>query len=129
MLMRILPDSSLRLKPHDPKSAKSRSSFVITLGSIPVSWASKLQTETALSTMEAEYISLSQTLRVLLLLCIILDEVSTSLSLKSDPHSSIKSTIFEDNQACLSLATSDPPQNDSAFKEHRCEVSLVQGAS
>ena len=96
--------------PHDPKSVKSRSGFVIALGSIPVSWASKLQTETALSTMEAEYISLCQALRVLLPLCIILDEVSTSLSLKSDPHSSIKSTIFEENQASLSLATSDPPK-------------------
>lgn len=96
--------------PHDPKSVKSRSGFVITLGSIPVSWASKLQTKTALSTMEAEFISLSQALRVLLPVCISLDEMSISLSLKNEPHSSIKSTIFEDNQACLSLATSDPPK-------------------
>ncbi len=89
---------------------KSRSGFVITLGSVPVAWASKLQTETALSTMEAEYILLSQALRVLLPLRIILDEVSISLSLKSNPHSAIKSTIIEDNQACLSLATSDLPK-------------------
>ena len=96
--------------PNDPKSVKSRSGFVITLGGIPVSWASRLQTETALSTMEAEYISLSQALRVLLPLRIILDEVTTSLRLKQEPHSVIKSTIFEDNQACLALATSDPPK-------------------
>ncbi|KAI2489482.1 hypothetical protein MHU86_25099 [Fragilaria crotonensis] len=96
--------------PNDPKSVKSRSGFVITLGGIPVSWTSKLQTETALSTMEAEYISLSQALRVLLPLRIVLDEVTTSLHLKQDSHSVIKSTIFEDNQACLALANSDPPK-------------------
>jgi hypothetical protein len=96
--------------PDDPKSVKSRSGFVITLGSVPVSWSSKLQTETALSTMESEYISLSQALRVLLPLRIVLDEVATSLHLKHDPQSTIQSTIFEDNQACLSLASSDPPK-------------------
>ena len=96
--------------PDDPKSVKSRSGYVITLGEIPVSWGSKLQTETALSTMEAEYISLSQALRVLLPLRIVLEEVSNHLHLKSDPHSAIKSTIYEDNQACLLLATSDPPK-------------------
>jgi hypothetical protein len=95
--------------PDDPKSVKSRSGFGITLGQIPVSWGSKLQSETALSTMEAEYISLSQALRVRLPLRIVLDEVSTFLHLKHDPHSLIKSTIFEDNQACLALGTSDPP--------------------
>ena len=111
--------------PTDPKSVKSRSGFVISLGTIPVSWASKLQTETALSTMEAEYISLSQALTVLLPLRIVLAEVSTALSLKSDPHSVIRSTIFEDNQACLSLATSDPPEDDAAVKKHRGQVPLV----
>jgi hypothetical protein len=96
--------------PDDPKSVKSRSGYVITLGQISVSWGSKLQFKTALSTMEAEYISLSQALRVLLPLRIALDEVSTFLHLKHDPHSLIKSTIFKDNQACLALATSDPPK-------------------
>jgi hypothetical protein len=49
--------------PHDPKSVKSRTGFVITLGSIAVTWCSKLQTEIALSTMESEYIALSQAMR------------------------------------------------------------------
>ena len=96
--------------PDDPKSVKSRSGFVITLGKIPVSWGGGLQSETALSTMEAEYISLSKAMRVLLPLRIVLDEVSIALKLRQDPHSAIRSTIFEDNQACLSLATSDPPK-------------------
>ena len=37
----------------DPAYVKSRTGFVITFANCPVFWASKLQTETALSTMEA----------------------------------------------------------------------------
>ena len=130
-----------RSDPNDPKSVKSRSGFVITLGCIPVSWSSKLQTETTLSTMEAEYILLSQALRVLLPLRLVLDEVTTALALKQDPKSLIKSTIFEDNATCLALATSDPPKMTPRsksiaakfhwFREHLCpgQVEIVAIAS
>jgi hypothetical protein len=40
--------------PDDPKSVKSRSGFIITLGTIPCGGG--LQTKTTLSTMEAKYI-------------------------------------------------------------------------
>ena len=43
-------------KPDDPTCVKSRTGFVITFGGCPVIWQSKLQTETALSTMEAEIV-------------------------------------------------------------------------
>ena len=38
----------------DPSTAKSRTGFVITYAGCPITWASKLQTEIALSTTEAE---------------------------------------------------------------------------
>ncbi len=44
---------------QDPVCVKSRTGFVITLGTCLVMWVSKLQTEIALSTLEAEYIALS----------------------------------------------------------------------
>jgi hypothetical protein len=44
-------------KPTDPSCVKSRSGFVITFADVPILWQSKLQTETALSTMEAEVIA------------------------------------------------------------------------
>jgi hypothetical protein len=47
----------------DPSTAKSRSGWVIFYAGCPVSWASKLQSQVALSTTEAEYIALSQALR------------------------------------------------------------------
>lgn len=86
--------------PEDPRSVKSRTGFVILLGTTPIAWASKLQTETALSTMEAEYIALSQSLRILLPLRELLKEICGPLSLVSGNNSIIRSTIFEDNQAC-----------------------------
>ena len=45
--------------PDDPTCARSRTCFLITLGGVPVLWKSQLQTLTALSTCEAEYIALS----------------------------------------------------------------------
>jgi hypothetical protein len=45
-------------KPTDPSCAKSCTGFVITFAYIPILWQSKLQTETALSTMEAKVIAL-----------------------------------------------------------------------
>jgi len=44
----------------DPLTAKSRTGFVITFARCPIAWASKLQTEVALSTTEAEFIALSE---------------------------------------------------------------------
>ena len=41
-------------------SVRSRTGYVLFLANCPLLWASKLQTEVALSTMEAEYVALSQ---------------------------------------------------------------------
>ncbi len=49
--------------PVDPSTAKSRSGWIIFYAGCPVSWASKLQSQVALSTTEAEYIAMSQALR------------------------------------------------------------------
>jgi hypothetical protein len=51
------------LAPNDPSTAKSRSGWIIFYAGCPVSWASKLQSQVALSTTEAEYIAMSQFLR------------------------------------------------------------------
>jgi hypothetical protein len=45
--------------PDESISVKSRTGFIIMIGGTPVIWTSKLQTEIALSTCEAEYIALS----------------------------------------------------------------------
>ena len=48
---------------EDADNVMSRTGFVIMYANYPIFWASKLQTEIAFSTTEAEYIALSQALR------------------------------------------------------------------
>jgi len=94
----------------DPSSVRSRTGFVITFGSVPVLWKSVMQTEIALSTMESEYIALSTAMRSLLHLRSLLDEVTCAFGLDLSRSISNISTVFEDNQACRMLATTDPPR-------------------
>jgi len=47
----------------DPVCVKSRTGYVLLLGGCPLTWASRLPTEIALSTVEAEYIALSTAMR------------------------------------------------------------------
>ena len=47
----------------DPSTAKSQSEWIIFYAGCPISWASKLQSQVALSTTKAEYIAMSQALR------------------------------------------------------------------
>eukprot|EP00978_Attheya_sp_CCMP212_P017515 scaffold46797_cov52-Attheya_sp.AAC.1 len=51
---------------EDPTTARSRSGYAIRYCGCPITWRSKLQTEVALSTTEAEYVALSQSLREVL---------------------------------------------------------------
>ena len=51
--------------PTDPDCGKSRTGFVITFADFPFYWASKLQTETALSKMESEIKDLAHSCREL----------------------------------------------------------------
>ena len=51
---------------EDPVCVRSRTGYVLTFGGCPLLWVSKLQTEVALSTTEAEYIALLQAIRDLL---------------------------------------------------------------
>ena len=91
---------------QDPVCVRSRTGYVITLGDCPLMWASKLQKEVALSTAEAEYIALSQAMRDLLPLRRQFKELMESLELGPSKTSTMKSTVFEDNNACITMATS-----------------------
>ena len=50
----------------DPVSAKCRTGILLNSGGVPVYWSSKLQSKISLSTLEAEYIALSQSMHELL---------------------------------------------------------------
>jgi hypothetical protein len=93
-------------QPNVVGNLRSRTGYLLTLGDTPVVWASKLQSVIALSTMESEFISLSAALKALILLRDTHFRISQALSLLYET----KSHIFEDNQACITLATTDPPR-------------------
>jgi len=115
---------------HLRESVLSRTGYVITLAGAPIHWVSKLQTEIALSTTEAEYIALSTCAREVIPLRAILRELlkhgplteddgitpqnSVSLqtnSLRSQRHAKLPpSIVYEDNAGCIVLAN-DPEQN------------------
>jgi hypothetical protein len=65
----------------DHACAKSRIGFIIIFADCPVFWKSKLQTETALSTMEAKIIALSACCRELLPIMDMVSSVTKSVQL------------------------------------------------
>ena len=106
---------------QDPVCVKSRTGYVITLGGCPIVWASKLQTEVALSTLEAEYIACSQAMRELLPMRGLLHEIVTKMKLTASEEVKIHSTVFEDNNGALILASAPkltPRTKHIAVKYH-----------
>lgn len=108
--MRHQKDSTL----HD--NVLSRTGYVITYCSCPIHWVSKLQTETALSTTKREYIVLSVATRELPPLWNILLELHQHSLVQTHLHHDFNIThtpsfspthIYEDNEACIILATRD----------------------
>ena len=87
---------------NEPSSVMSRTGYTIYYANCPVIWSSKLQTEIALSTTEAEYIALSQSLRDVLPLISLLRELKQSIPFEpSTPV--IHCTVHEDNKGCIDL--------------------------
>ena len=91
---------------NEETSAKSRSGYVIKLGGLPLMWKSQLQTCVALSTLEAEYQSLSDCLRSVIHVRALVIEVTEAVGVSSAVVATINATVFEDNNGALQLATS-----------------------
>jgi hypothetical protein len=89
---------------YDPMTSKSRTGFVITYAGCPLTWASRLQPETALSTTEAEYMALSENTRVLLPLMDLLEEGQSYGVPIYCTTPTVRCRIFEDNAGALELA-------------------------
>ena len=90
---------------EDIATARSRSGYMITYAACLLIWASKLQTEIALSTTEAEYISLSTALREVISLMELCKELHNKLSNNIKKTPTVHCTAFEDNSGAYELAT------------------------
>jgi hypothetical protein len=101
----------------------SRTGFVILYSGCPIHWGSKVQREIALSTTEAEYITLSTSSHELIPIWCILRELTLHSPLRylvqHPPGQLPPSTIYEDNASSIALAT-----KDNHHKPHTKHISL-----
>lgn len=97
---------------HDPHCVRSRTGYVINLSNCPVLWKSKLQTEIALSTMEAEYVALSASCKDLFPLIDITKEICSNFGPQFNLHlrdiTNMHIKIHEDNTGALTLGKLEP---------------------
>lgn len=94
--------------PQDPHCAKSRTGFVILVANCPVVWKSKLQTEIALSTMEAEYVALSTACKDLFPIQDMVKELGAALGFSLAKMTNFYVKVHEDNVGALTLGRLEP---------------------
>ncbi|MGH7974665.1 MAG: reverse transcriptase domain-containing protein, partial [bacterium] len=88
---------------QDPISTRSRTGYILIFAGCPILWVSKLQTEIALSTTEAEYVALSQSMRDVLPTQRLIIEILAFFKHTLDATTT-RCTVFEDNAGALTLA-------------------------
>jgi hypothetical protein len=121
---------------HLQDCVMSRTRFVILYSGCPVYWGSKLQTEIALSTTEAEYTALSTSARELIPIRRLLRELTLHSPLRNllshPPGQLPPSTVYEDNASCIALATKDnhhkPRTKHISLNYHHFKDYLKTGA-
>jgi histone deacetylase 1/2 len=89
---------------QDSMTSKSRTGYVIMYAGCPIVWASTLQTQTALSTTEAEYVALSTALREQIPLMELIKEMQKNQVDVEFKPPKVHCTAFEDNSGALELA-------------------------
>jgi len=128
---------------EEPSSVYSCTGYVIMFAGCPVGWVSKLQTEVALGTTEAEYIALSQAMRDLIPLFSLLDELAPALHLdKNQPSVHLRAcgvepdsnklfaNLYEDNTGAYELAKAPkmrPRTKHIALKYHHFREHVKNG--
>ncbi len=103
---------------QDPHFVRSRTGYVICLSNCPVLWKSKLQTEIALSTMEAEYDAISTLCRDLFLLIELTNELCAALQVKIHTETQMHIKIHKDNIGALTLGKLEPQQMTPRSKHY-----------
>ena len=107
--------------PNDPTCVKSRTGYLLMLGSVPVSWSSKLQSKIALSTTEAEYSALSTAMKELIPLRCLVEKLAKALGVKRSPEEKL-SFVYEDNQGALTLANTEMLMTTPRIKHYAIEL-------
>ncbi len=105
---------------HDnPSCVKSWTGYVINVANCPVMWQSKLETETALSTMEAEIVAISHCARELITIMQMVLGPAVGLSVDC---TLMHVCIHEENVGALILADTLPPQYTPRSKHYHIKT-------
>lgn len=113
----------------NPEMVLSRTGYVISYAGCPILWCSKLQSEIALITTEAEYIALSMAMREVLPFLNLMDEIRTFLPVNQDDPKFF-CTVWEDNRSCIKVAESPkftPRTKHIALKYHHFRQFVSNG--
>jgi hypothetical protein len=86
-------------------TARSRYGYVIVYRGCPITWASKMQTEIALSSTESEFIGLSHTLRQVIPMMELIKELSSKGVAMTSSKPEIHCKVFEDNSGAIEIAS------------------------
>ena len=104
--LKISADNNIELSGYadadwagDAADRKSTSGYLYKLGEVPVPWSSRKQVSVALSSTEAEYVSLAYTSQEAIWLRQLLVDLGVPAAQAT--------TIYEDNQASIKVANSD----------------------
>ncbi|KAL7460733.1 hypothetical protein ACHAXS_001177 [Conticribra weissflogii] len=115
----------------DPTCTRSRMGFTIAVADCPVFWQSKLQTETALSTMEAEVVAFVACCRELFPFVDIVDQIGNAVGLSRKERCQMYIKMHEDNAGALILRDRpfnsrdwSPPSLKIKKKNRFCETSF-----
>ena len=94
----------------------SKSGWTILVGGCPVLWASMMQTEIALSTMQADYVTLSTAMRDLIPFKKFMAEILKGIGMRHEDAATLKTRVHEDNNGALTLANLEPGRTTSRSK-------------
>lgn len=97
---------------EDRSDRKSNSGYIFFVFGMPVSWTCKKQSCVALSSTEAEFISLSEACKEAVWLRRLLNDFNQ--------HLNTPTVIFEDNQSCLKLIQDEKLSNRSKHIDTKC---------
>jgi len=114
---------------NNADAVMSRTGYVLMYAGCPLTWCSKLQTEVALSTTEAEYIALSQALREVIPLIQLLKEINEVFPIDL-PTPKVRCKVWEDNNGCITLAKEQkfsPRTKHIAIKYHHFRQHVKDG--
>ena len=88
----------------DSDTARSRTGYIIFYAACPIVWASKMQSEIALSATESEYLAISTAMREVLPIIDLLKEMAECVTILRHKPPILHCRVFEDNSGAVEIA-------------------------